>query len=102
MKESPLSRSDASKALQIATDDSGAAVTFDRNGNAGPTIWYDGRVVGGWASGRTSGIAVRLLEDVGAEAAAAIETEAERLGRWLGPTRITPRFRTPLEQELSG
>ena len=22
---------------------------FDRNGNAGPTIWVDGRVVGGWA-----------------------------------------------------
>ena len=26
----------------------GASV-FDRNGNAGPTIWVDGRVVGGWA-----------------------------------------------------
>ena len=23
---------------------------FDRNGNAGPTIWWDGRIVGGWAS----------------------------------------------------
>ena len=22
---------------------------FDRNGNAGPTIWVDGRIVGGWA-----------------------------------------------------
>ena len=27
--------------------DHGAAL-FDRNGNAGPTIWADGRVIGGW------------------------------------------------------
>jgi len=74
---------------------------FDRNGNAGPTIWWDGRVVGGWASGRTGGIVVRLLEDVGAEATAAIEAEAARLAAWLGSIRVTPRFRTPLEQELS-
>ena len=46
---------------------------------------------------------VRLLEDVGAEAAAAITAEAERLREWIGPTvKITPRFRTPLERELSG
>ena len=27
-------------------------VLFDRNGNAGPAIWWDGRVVGGWAQRR--------------------------------------------------
>ena len=74
---------------------------FDRNGNAGPTVWSDGRVVGGWASGASGGVVVRLLEDVGSEASVAIEAEADRLGRWLGATRVTPRFRTPLEQELS-
>ena len=26
-----------------------AADAFDRNGNAGPTLWVDGRVVGAWA-----------------------------------------------------
>ena len=26
-----------------------APVLFDRNGNAGPTVWWDGRVVGGWS-----------------------------------------------------
>lgn len=74
---------------------------FDRNGNAGPSVWSDGRVVGGWASGKNGGVVVRLLEDVGLAATTAIEAEAERLGIWLGATRITPRFRTPLEQELS-
>ena len=74
---------------------------FDRSGNAGPTIWWDGRIVGGWASGRTGGIAIRLLRDSGVEAARAIEAESERLAAWLGPPRVTPRFRTPLERELS-
>jgi hypothetical protein len=41
------------------------------------------------------------LEDVGAEAIAAIDAEAARLTAWLGPARVTPRFRTPLERELS-
>jgi hypothetical protein len=75
-------------------------VLFDRNGNAGPTIWWDGRVVGGWAQRRTGEVVLRLLEDVGADATAAVEAEAARLAGWLGPVRVTPRFRTPLEREL--
>jgi hypothetical protein len=75
-------------------------VLFDRNGNAGPTIWSDGRIVGGWAQRRDGQIAYRLLEDVGTEAVSAIEQEAERLAGWFGSVRATPRFRTPLEREL--
>lgn len=73
---------------------------FDRNGNAGPTVWWYGRVVGGWAQRPDGEIAWRLLEDVGSEAAAAIETEVARLTSWLGDVRFIPRFRTPLEREL--
>lgn len=74
---------------------------FDRNGNAGPTVWSDGRIVGGWAQTSDGAIAYRLLEDVGTSAAHAIEQEADRLETWLGDTRIIPRFRTPLEKELT-
>jgi hypothetical protein len=74
---------------------------FDRNGNAGPTVWWDGRVVGGWASRKDGEVVFRLLEDVGAEGAAAVEAAAGRLAGWLGPVQVTPRFRTPLERELS-
>lgn len=74
---------------------------FDRNGNAGPTVWWDGRIVGGWANRKDGEVAVRLLEDVGADGAAAVEAAAGRLADWLGPVRITPRFRTPLERELT-
>ena len=73
---------------------------FDTNGNAGPTVWSDGRVVGGWVHGRDGGIAVRLLEDIGREATEAVDRRAAEIGSWLGTVRVTPRFRTPLEQEL--
>jgi hypothetical protein len=74
---------------------------FDRNGNAGPTVWWDGRVVGGWAVRADATVAFRLLEDVGREAAAAVEDAVARQEAWLDGTRFTPRFRTPLERELS-
>jgi len=74
---------------------------FDRSGNPGPTVWYDGRIVGGWAQRRDGTIRYRLLEDVGADVVAAVDAEAGRLAAWLGPVRVTPRFRTPLERELS-
>ena len=40
---------------------------FDRNGNAGPAVWVDGRIVGGWVQRRNGEIATRLLDDVGRE-----------------------------------
>ena len=74
---------------------------FDTNGNAGPTIWWDGRVVGGWAQRKSGEVVLRFLTDAGAEARAAAEAEAARLREWLGDVRVTPRFRTPLEKELT-
>lgn len=79
-----------------------APALFDRSGNAGPTVWWDGRVVGGWAQRRDGEVVFRLLDDVGADAAEAVADAAQRLAGWLGEVRITPRFRTPLERELSG
>jgi len=74
---------------------------FDRSGNIGPTVWWEGRIIGGWAQRKDGEIVFRLLEDAGAGAEDAVAAEAERLQTWLGPVRITPRFRTPLERELS-
>ena len=74
---------------------------FDRNGNAGPTVWADGRVVGGWAQRPDGRVVVELLEAVPPAARDRIEEEAERLRRWLAGTVIVPRFRTPLERRLT-
>jgi hypothetical protein len=75
---------------------------FDRAGNIGPTIWWDGQIVGGWAQRQDGEIAYRFLGDVPADANAALEQEIDRLKTWIGPVRVTPRFRTPLERELAG
>ncbi|MGW1779887.1 winged helix DNA-binding domain-containing protein [Streptomyces sp. NPDC002143] len=76
---------------------------FDYSGNVGPTVWWDGRVVGSWAQRATGEIVWRILDEegIGGEARAAIEAAAERLGAWVGETRVTPRFRTPVEKELT-
>jgi hypothetical protein len=75
-------------------------VLFDRNGNGGPTVWVDGRIVGGWVQRTDGTIAVRLLEDVGAERRAEIDTAAHRLEELLGPVRFSVRFPAPLQTEL--
>lgn len=77
------------------------AQLFDRSGNIGPTIFWQGRVVGGWAQRPDGEIRLRLLEDIGAIGSAAVETRAAELAEWLGPLRVIPSFRTPLERELS-
>lgn len=78
-----------------------APTLFDRTGNVGPTVWSDGRIVGGWAQRATGEVVFRLLEDVGRDTVGAVEAAAARLAGWIGPVRVTPRFRTPLERELT-
>ena len=78
-----------------------ATVLFDRNGNAGPTVWWDGRVVGGWSQRKDGEIVFRLLEEVGADGVRAVEAEAERLASWLGDVRLAPGFLPPFQRSLS-
>jgi hypothetical protein len=69
---------------------------FDTSGNAGPTAWWDGRIVGGWRQDEAGEVVIQILEDVGADGLRAIEREAARLSDWLGGTRVMPRFPSPL------
>jgi hypothetical protein len=77
---------------------------FDRNGNAGPTIWWSGGIVGGWAKRSTGEVVTRLLVDIGRDGTAAVEAEAARLQGWLDGAGavVKPRFPTPLQKELAG
>jgi hypothetical protein len=74
---------------------------FDSYGNVGPTVWWSGEVVGGWAVRPDGTIATRLLVDRGAEAATAVREAAETLTPRLEGAVVVPSFRTPLERELS-
>lgn len=74
---------------------------FDRAGNIGPTLWWDGEIVGSWAIAAGGEIRTRQLADRGAEARDAIERAAARLQRRLAGTGGTPAIRTPLERALT-
>jgi winged helix DNA-binding protein len=76
---------------------------FDRAGNAGPSLWWDGRIVGGWAQDGNGDIVCRFLEDVGSDATAAVEAQAARMTELLGGSRLSARTRgkTWLEEELT-
>ncbi|MBW5483185.1 winged helix DNA-binding domain-containing protein [Streptomyces bambusae] len=74
---------------------------FDRNGNIGPTVWWDGRVIGAWAQLPDGSIRHHLLHDPGRAARAAVEAEIARLSAFLDGTRVTPCYRTPLERRLA-
>jgi Winged helix DNA-binding domain len=73
---------------------------FDRNGNGGPTLWVDGRIVGGWAQRRDGEIVLRILTDIGAAAREALQRQADELQTLLGEVRFTPRFAAPLQAAL--
>jgi hypothetical protein len=70
---------------------------FDTSGNAGPTVWWEGRIVGGWHQSDSGDVVLQLLEDIGEEGRRAVEDVAARLTEWLGDgTRVLPRFPSPL------
>ena len=73
---------------------------FDRAGNAGPTVWWDGRIVGGWTQRADGEIVWRALDDIGRDGRHAVERQIERLQGWLDGAVVLPRFPTPLFQEL--
>ena len=78
------------------------AKLFDRNGNIGPTVWVDGRIVGGWSQTKSGEVVTELLEPVGAEHLALIEADKERVANFVGDVVVRPSFPTPLQKQLSG
>ena len=82
-------------------DDERAADLVDSAGNAGPTAWWDGRVVGGWRQDDDGVVELQGLQDVGREARAALEQEAERVSRWCDGVRVMLTHPTPLSRRLA-
>jgi winged helix DNA-binding protein len=75
---------------------------FDRNGNAGPTAWCDGRVVGGWGQDADGRVVVQLLEKVDVKASKALTRKANELTDWLDGVRVNARFPSPLSKRPLG
>lgn len=69
-----------------------AADAFDRNGNAGPTLWADGRVVGAWAQGGDGRTPTHYFERVAPQRRAELDERLAVLAGAVGETRYTVRF----------
>ncbi len=78
-------------------DPAWARELFDRNGNAGPTVWWQGRVIGGWAQRKDGKIVWRHDTP---EAEPALGVAATALETALGSERVMPRFPNPLHKKL--
>lgn len=84
------------------------ALVFDRNGNAGPTVWVDGQVVGGWAIRDDGSVGLDLPEQVDAvdavAAGAALDTHVREVEAFLGGAVVKARARgwTTAEARVRG
>ncbi|MFE6485158.1 winged helix DNA-binding domain-containing protein [Streptomyces sp. NPDC057757] len=84
-------------------DPAHAPELFDHNGNICPTVWADGRIIGGWRQQDDRQIVTELLTSPAANprVRAALAAEADRLSEFLGNVRVRPHVSTPLMHRLS-
>ncbi|WP_375431910.1 winged helix DNA-binding domain-containing protein [uncultured Friedmanniella sp.] len=69
-----------------------AADAFDRRGNAGPTLWVDGRVVGAWAQTKDGRLLTHYFERVPADRRDELSERLAMISEQVGDTRFTVRF----------
>jgi len=76
------------------------AKIFDRAGNAMPTVWASGRVVGAWGQRKDGSVIYGLFEPVDKKDKALLASEARRLESFLGGEYLAPRTQTPFTRAL--
>jgi hypothetical protein len=75
---------------------------FDRNGNIGPTLWWDGKVIGSWAVAPSGEVRTAVAADRGTDALVSVQGAAALLQHRFNGAVVTPAIRTPLERSLLG
>jgi hypothetical protein len=76
-----------------------AEKVFDRNGNGGPTAWWDGRVVGVWFQRDDGVVEIALAEEVRRAGQRALAAEATALTEWLDGDVVRSIYLSPLARE---
>ncbi|MFC2029933.1 winged helix DNA-binding domain-containing protein [Chloroflexota bacterium] len=74
---------------------------FDRAGNAMPTVWVDGSVVGAWLHRKDGRVVFGLFEPVRKSARARLETKRLELERFLGDEYLPVRTHTTFTRILT-
>lgn len=77
-----------------------AADAFDRNGNAGPTLWVDGRIVGAWAQTRDGEIHTHYFERVAQRRRRQLDDRIGELKAMVGEARFSVRFPSVIQAIL--
>ncbi|MGZ8178486.1 winged helix DNA-binding domain-containing protein [Williamsia sp. SKLECPSW1] len=73
---------------------------FDRNGNGGQSVWWDGRIVGGWYRVADGGVGLHLLETLPQRAVTRLRRRADEMGAWLGDVTPTPGYPAPFMKDV--
>lgn len=81
-------------------DDETTTRVVDRYGNIGPTVWADGRIVGGWVQRPDGALAIELTRAVTDDHRSMIDVEIARLRSFIGETRFKVRFPSPNQSTL--
>ncbi len=81
-------------------DQASIAPLFDRFGNPGPTVWADGRIVGGWVQRADGEIALDLHADLSKRHRALLDDAIDELRAAVGDVVVKPRFPSPNQKQL--
>lgn len=73
-----------------------AGAIFDRNGNGGPTAWWNGRIVGGWRQQEDGTVVVVPAQELPPAATAALAAKATELTEWLDGDVVRSIYQSPL------
>jgi len=69
---------------------------FDANGNAGPTAWWNGRIVGGWSQDEQGTVVLVPAERLDRAATRALAERAAGLTAWLDGDVVRSIYQSPL------
>ncbi len=74
---------------------------FDRFGNAGPTVWADGRVVGAWGQGNDGEIRTEIMESLPSDHQRLLGEAVDELAAAIGDVVVRPRFPSPMLRRMA-
>ncbi|HEY7583161.1 MAG TPA: winged helix DNA-binding domain-containing protein [Acidimicrobiia bacterium] len=68
---------------------------FDTAGNAGTTVWWNGRIVGCWVQDQAGVVKLAFIDDPGAQARKVLQLQADELTDWLDGDRVFAVYSSP-------
>ena len=73
---------------------------FDRNGNAGNSIWANGAVIGTWAHRKDTSVAFEYFDTATKKVRSMVDSSIDRYRATVGDTIVRPRYPAPRQANL--